>query len=113
MQTLKLDSDNNLVLDRGMLVVIDGIHACAQDTKTRIGLVRGENPYDTTDGTDFYNELLPKMGGIEYLREEIRDRIMASDEIIGIRTLSTENDTATRTLIVTADIATIYGETTI
>ena len=62
MQTLRLDDGNNLVIADKGLVVIDGADACAQDTKTRIGLVRGENPYDTTEGVDYYNELLGKMG---------------------------------------------------
>lgn len=93
--------------------MIDGIDACAQDTKTRIGLVRGENPYDTEDGTDFYSEILPKLGGIEYIREEIRRRILNNQEILGIRKLTTEHDREARILNVVAEIATIYGETTI
>lgn len=111
MKTLKLDQNNNLVITRGRLTIIDGIDACAQDTKTRIGLVRGENPYDTTEGGDYYNEMLNKMGGIEYVREEVRKRIMAGDEILGIKTLSAEENKASQQLTITADIATIYGDT--
>lgn len=113
MQTLQLDKDNNLVLNQGLLTVIDGIDACAQDTKTRVGLVRGENPLNTTEGADYYNELLTKMGGVEYIREEIRARILANAEVVGIRTLAVEPDPSTQTMNVTADIATIYGDTTI
>lgn len=113
MQTLQLDSNNNLVITRGVLSIIDGIDACAQDTKTRVGLVRGENPYDTTEGADYYNELLPKLGGIEYIREEIRERIQASEEIVGIKSLSIETNSDARTMTVTADVATIYGDITI
>lgn len=113
MQTLKLDDDNNLVIaDRG-LVVISGVDACAQDTKTRIGLVRGENPYDTTEGADYYNELLGKMGGGAYIRAEITKRILANDEIIGIKRMTLEEDHANHRTLLTANIATIYGDVTL
>ena len=110
MQTLKLDENNNLVLSRGELVVIDGIDACAQDTKTRIGLVRGENPYDITQGADYYNELLGKMGGTEYIREEVRKRILDNEEIVGIKLMTIQEDHANQQTTVTANIATIYGD---
>ena len=110
MKTLQLDDNNNLVIKQGALVVIDGIEACSQDTKTRIGLVRGENPYDTTEGADYYNELLGKMGGVNYVREEIRKRILANDEIIGIKQMESEENRNTHQLSITANIATIYGD---
>ena len=96
-----------------MLKIIDGIEACAQDTKTRVGLVRGENPFDTTEGADYFNTMLSKMGGVEYVREEIRKRIQANTEVLGIKTLAIETDSNARTMTVTADVATIYGDTTI
>lgn len=110
MQTLKLDDDNNLVIADKGLVVIDGAEACAQDTKTRIGLVRGENPYDTTEGADYYNELLGKMGGTQYIRAEITKRILANDEIVGIKRMTIEEDRAKHQTLLTANIATIYGD---
>lgn len=110
MQTLKLDEANNLVVSAGGLIVIDGVEACAQDTKTRVGLVRGENPYDVTQGADYYNELLGKMGGTTYIREEIRKRILDNDEIIGIKQMAVEEDRATQRTTLTANIATIYGD---
>ena len=38
MQTVQIDADNNLIIVNGSLKVIDGVEACAQDTKTRVGL---------------------------------------------------------------------------
>ena len=108
MQTLQLDNDNNIVFVRGEPVVIDGIDACAQDTKNRIGIVRGGNPLDTSQGADFYNKLLGKMGGVEYIRESIRERILDNDEITGIRTMETKFEN--ETLTITANIDTIYGD---
>lgn len=109
MRTLKLDENNNLVVERNGIVLIDGIDACAQDTKTRIGIVKGEDPYDTDKGADYYNELLGKMGGERYLREEVRKRIMDNDEILGIKRFVVEQNRPEHKLTITADIATIYG----
>ncbi len=111
MQTLKIDDNNNLVIANGSLVVIDGIEACAQDTKTRIGIVRGEDPYDTEKGVDFYNKMLGKMGGEDYIRSEIQKRINDSDEVLGITRMTMEH--INNEINITADIATIYGGTTI
>ena len=52
MESLKIDADNNLVLTQGNLAIAAGVDACAQDTRTRIGFARGENPYDTAAGQD-------------------------------------------------------------
>lgn len=108
MQTLQLDKDNNLVITRGALTVIDGATACAQDVKTSIGICRGEDPYDATVGIDFYNKSLGKIGGLDYLREQMRTRILAHPEVTGIRSI--DADYASNTLTVTAHISSIYGE---
>lgn len=60
MDSLKIDADNNLVLIQGNLAIAVGIAACAQDTRTRIGFVKGENPYDTAAGTDYFSTILGK-----------------------------------------------------
>jgi len=111
MQTLQLDANNNLIITQKSIRVASGVQACAQDTKTRIGLCRGENPYDTTQGADYFNELLGKMGGMDYIREVIRLRILDNDEITGISSLDFKPDEDNATI--TANITTIYGETEI
>lgn len=107
MESLKIDADNNLVLTQGNLAIAAGIDACAQDTRTRIGFARGENPYDTAAGTDYFSTILGKMGGIDYIREQIRSRIMDNNEITQINNLAlTYEDGA---LNLAAKISTIYG----
>ena len=99
MQTLQLDEHNNLVLEDGSLTVIDGISACAQDVKTRVGLCLG--------GIDYFNEVLGKTGGIDGVREMIRRRIKNNDEIVQINRLSTSS--ADNVSNITAEISSIYG----
>ncbi len=107
MQTLLIDQNNNLILERNNMQVTDGIDACAQDTRTRVGIVRGENPFDTAQGADYFNELLGKMGGQDYLREAIRERIADNDEIVQINNLQVETDNDTTKVV--SEISSIYG----
>jgi hypothetical protein len=107
MESLKIDADNNLVLTQGNLAIAAGVDACAQDTRTRIGFARGENPYDTAAGTDYFSNILGKMGGTDYIREQIRSRIMDNSEITQINNLSLTHEGGTLNLA--AKISTIYG----
>lgn len=107
MQTLKIDENNNVVVFQGNIQIIDGVEACAQDTKTRIGLCHGENPYNTGEGIDFFNNFLGKMGGQDYIREEIRQRIMANDEIVQVNSLDISHEKDK--LIITSEISSVYG----
>lgn len=107
MQTVQLDRNNNLVITNGSLTVIDGVDACAQDTATRVGLCAGENPMDTTEGIDYFNDILGKLGGLDYIREKIRKRILANDEIVQIENL--EISAKDGEVNVIAEISSIYG----
>ena len=107
MQTLQIDANNNLVIANTSLIVIDGVNACAQDTKTRVGLVRGENPYNTDEGIDYFNDILGKMGGLDYIREAVRKRILDNEEIIQIQSMETNREN--NDLNIVSNISSIYG----
>lgn len=107
MKTLQIDENNNLVMVQGRITVIDGIEACAQDTRTRVGICKGENPYNTEQGADYFNEILGKIGGEEYIRENIRSRILDNEEIVKINNMKVSRDKTTTS--VTAEISSIYG----
>lgn len=111
MQTLKLDENNNLVLDKNNLQILNGIEACAQDTRTRVGICRGENPYNTSQGADYFGEILGKMGGQGYVRDIIRERIGDNEEIVQINSLEIFHNK--ETMQVVAEISSIYGVFTI
>lgn len=107
MTSLQIDKDNNIVVSDHNVTTVSGITACAQDVRTRIGLCRGEDPYDTERGIDFFGTILGRYGGIEYIRNVIRDRIMDSDEIIGVTNLTvTKQGDNTE---VNAEILSTYG----
>ena len=108
MQTLKINGNNQLVVEQGSLSVIDGIDAAAQDSRTRVGLYNGEDPFDTEKGIDFDNDLLGKMGGVDYIRDLIADRIMAGKDIENVRNVAVKREGDK--LNITATVETIYGE---
>lgn len=109
MTTLQMDDNNNLVVENKNLQTATGITACAQDTRTRVGIVQGENPYDTEQGIAYFDDILGKLGGVEYLRLAITDRILDNPEIVGVSNLDISSSDNTTT--VTADVETIYGVT--
>lgn len=111
MTTLQMDDNNNLVVQNHNLHTIHGISACAQDTKTRVGIVQGENPYNTEQGIAYFDDVLGKLGGTEYVKLAITDRILDNPEITGVTNIDiTSNGDETT---VTADVETIYGVTQI
>lgn len=107
MQTLKIDADNQLVVEQGGLKVINGIDAAAQDSRTRVGLYKGEDPFDVEKGIDFDSDLLGKMGGADYIRDLIAARITAGEDIESVGNVTLERDG--NALNVTAEVDTIYG----
>jgi len=107
MQTLKLDDKNNLVIAKCGLAIIVDVDACAQDTRTRIGLNTGEYPYDTSLGLPFFDEILGKMGGADFIASSIRARILDNPEIVSIERIDITRDH--NELDITAEVSSIYG----
>lgn len=111
MQTLKIDSNNQLIIEQGGLSVIEGIEAAAQDTRTRIGLYKAEDPFNIEKGIDFDYEILGKMGGIDYIRDLISERIADNADINGVSSVNVEHNGGR--LNITADVETIFGRTSL
>lgn len=107
MQTLQIDENNQLVISQNSLIVIDAVNACAQDTKTRIGIYNGENPLNIDEGIEFEKDILGKMGGQNYIREVVRNRILANDEIVQVNNISIEK--IGDSLVLETEISSIYG----
>ena len=106
MDTLSLDADNNLVIGNNSLQLKSAINACAQDAKTRVGLYLGENQFNLDEGIDYDNEVLGKVGGENYFRAAIINRLQ-NDEIRSIYGVSVEK--VDDTLQVETEMDTIYG----
>ena len=111
MQTVGLDENNNLIIKQGNLTIKEGINALAQDVKTRVGLCKGENLFDISEGIDYDNEVLGVFGGKDFYAQLIKNRILGNPEVT---TVSNVEITRTgRQLNATADVQSIYGNVTL
>lgn len=112
MTTLGLDENNNLIISQGRLVVKEGLKALAQDTRTRLCMCKGENPYNKEEGIDFDNEMLGKFGGINYYKQAIRNRLLDhSENITNINKITIEKEDDG--LVITAEIESNLGSFTV
>lgn len=107
MKTLALDNNYNLILSNNNLSIIENIEACAQDTRTRLGIIKGEDPLNTEIGIDYFNEALGSYGGESYLINLIKNRIKANEEIISIYKIEFNFDN--NILKIISYINSIYG----
>lgn len=107
MQTLKLDDNNNLVLNQNSLVILDNIEACAQDTRTRIALFKGEDFTDTTRGISYFDNVLGVYVGQDDIKNQIKKRILDNPEIYSINRITlTKQDNK---IELNTEINSIYG----
>ena len=111
MQGLMIDESNNLIIDKKNLSIVSGVNNCAQDVKTRIGICKGENIFNSDEGIAFDEDILGKMGGIEYIKDLIRNRILDSEEIETIQEFSLKHKN--KQLEIETKISTIYGVVTL
>ena len=107
MRTLKIDDNNNLVISQNSLKIIDNVEACAQDTKTRIGLFAGEDYWDTTKGINYFDNVLGVYVGQDDIKKQIRKRIMDNPEIYSVNKMELKKENNKVTL--TTEINSIYG----
>lgn len=112
MKTLALDEHNNLKLNQNGFYLKDGIEALSQDVRTRVGLCKGENPFNADEGIDFDNDMLGKMGGVNYYKEALRNRILDYPE--GIKNIDKVTlERGINKITLTAEINSDYGVFTI
>lgn len=109
MQTVRLDENNNIVIYQGNIQVIDGVNALAQDIKTQVGLCARENPFDLNEGIDYDNEVLGRLGGLNYIKDIIRQRVLSTnDEVINVENVEVTYED--RGLKIDTRVSSIYGE---
>lgn len=108
METISLDEENNLVLKNGSLQKKEGVEALAQDIKTAVGLYRGENRFDISEGIDYDNDMLGKFAGREYYSQAIRNRIEGVEEVEGVKRVDVTFEG--RVVKIDADVKSVYGD---
>ncbi|MCR6026752.1 hypothetical protein HLI26_07120 [Salmonella enterica subsp. enterica] len=107
------DDDGDYTFGRGDDTwLINSPEAVAQAIKTRFLLWYGQWFLDTTTGTPWIQSVLGKQKP-EIYNMAIRQRILDTPGVDSIPEFNTTVDSATRRVIFTATVNTIYGTTTV
>ena len=111
MKTLKLNALGGLDVTGGNLAIAQDMGAAMQDLTSMIKLHAGENPDDTNEGINYLTPDINKLGGMNFITESIRKRVLSHPEVTNIDSIKTKTDGDNFTL--TLNIQTIYGRTTL
>ncbi|MGP2413864.1 hypothetical protein ACTUSQ_06825 [Pantoea ananatis] len=107
------DTDGDYSFGRGDDTwLINSPDAVAQAVKTRFLLWYGQWFLDTTAGTPWIQSVLGKQKPETY-NLAIRQRILETQGVKSIQSFDTTTDSATRRVVFTATIDTIYGTATV
>lgn len=112
MKYRKLDPLGDYTLGTGQDFYKNVPAAVGQAVLTRLKLFKGEWFIDTTDGTPWFQDVLGKYTQRTY-DAVVRLRILQTPGVRAITSFSSQYDGATRTLVQSSSIDTIYGETTV
>lgn len=110
MKTIKLDKNNNVVLDKyGNIETLENIEALAQDVRTSLSMCYGENPFNTQQGIDYDNDFLGvNSDNQDYLKSLIRTRLLENTEVLAIKKVDINKQN--ETLKIQTHLKTIYGD---
>lgn len=109
----KTDANNDLVIENGLLVLVDGADSLEQRIKASLLLFQGEWFADTGRGVPWIQEVLVKNPDPAVLNAVFGDVIRGTQGVLTLDRLTFDLDNAARTLTiqfaVTADSGTISG----
>lgn len=111
MKTLKLNASGGLDVAGGNLSIAKDMGAAVQDLTSMIKLHSGENPDNLEEGINYLTPNINKLGGMNFIVESIRKRVLSHPEVTNIDSIKTKTDGDNFTL--TLNIQTIYGRTTL
>jgi len=105
MTTFKLDSNNNLEFESNF-ETLSGSEALIQDIRNLLLMFKGENPFDTSEGIDYYT--LMQKGDLSAIKSAIVDRIKADSRVKTIQNVTISNNKGN--LDLSLQILTSWGE---
>ena len=106
MKTFKLNANNNLQFESNF-EVLSGSEALIQDIRTLLLMFKGENPFDSSEGIDWY--ALMKKSDRNAILSAIKDRIKSDLRVKDISNIEFDID-KNQKMNVTLQIETTDGE---
>ena len=111
MRYRQLDSDYDMMFGRGdQNFLANSPASVAQLVRTRLLLLQGEWFVDVTDGVPYSTKVLGKNTTPLY-DQVIRQRVLDTDGVVSIDSYSSALNTASRGLMITMTLTTVYGQT--
>jgi hypothetical protein len=110
---LKLDANNELVIENGDLVFTRGIEAVVQQCRIALQMFQGEWFLNLDVGIPYWEKILgekPKTA-IEAARIFFRRELQLVDGVEKVTRLDVTYTGSTRTLTVTWQVSTVFGDT--
>ena len=107
---LLLDEDNELVIDRD-LQFSSGVDGIAQSIRLNLQAFMGEWFLDLEDGVPYYQSILGKRYEAAKVVQAFRDPILATGGVQRLIAIGSSWDGATRTLTVSWEVETVFGDT--
>jgi hypothetical protein len=110
MTDLKLDANDDLLIENDDLVLIDGIDAIAMDMQTRLQIFQGEWFLDTRIGVPWFQEIIGQKPRLLVVKSIIRDAILTTPGVTNILDLELDFEGITRSLSISGRCGTVDGE---
>ena len=108
MKTLSVNSNNDIHISNGSIVMSDGLRALAYTAEQNVKTLLGELVFDTTAGVDYFGVAWNGKPNVTQLENYIRTQILNTDGVTNIQSLTVfaQSDNFSYTAV----IETIYGE---
>lgn len=106
--TLAINEWGDLYLaDGSNLVLLSGDVACAQDVGQATKMVRGENPFSTNDGVDYFGVVFSPTPDYDQFRYQITRAALTVPDTIDVSSLDISISGGQLDYVM--DVTTIYG----
>lgn len=108
---LEIDGSNELVIENGDLVLVDGVDAITQHLQIALRTWKGEWFLNRDEGVPYLGRIYGKPARRELITATLRKAIMAVPGVSRIVSFSLDLDAQTRALSIAFDVRVTTGET--
>lgn len=110
---LKLDDNNDLVIEDNELVLLDGGDLVAQLLKEKLQTFQGEWFLDTSLGVPYFQDILKKQVDLSGIGNIFKDQILNTPGILGLTNFNLDYTENNRNLSLNFSVRSEDGEITI
>jgi hypothetical protein len=105
-----LNSDNDIFMQSGQVVTTQDGAEVVQHVRTRLQFFKGEWLLDTDAGTPWYQEIFERPANVGLVEARLKARILQTPGVDSLTSFTLNLDKVTRTLSISFEARTTYGE---